>query len=310
MTQYTAESLDLSRLAPVPLVDADYATNLKARLTHFQALWNAARKLDPSLPPINTLALQTEPAVILAQEYQYADTLLRQLMNEIAADLRLATSQKAALDHLAATYHRTQRKLLVAADPVNGIAAVYESDAELRSRAQLAPEGLATFGLTPGGYIYKVRTAFADRIKSVTAINRGAGLVELRALGRAGDGTVSASLLAEIAGAFAAEDASQSTDILTVLGADVEPWTASLILSLLPGPDPDVVKAAAVEAVQAYGVAQHRLGAGLYGEAVTAAAHVGPVEKVRHAGGFTDRMPRPEAAPYLRSVRVVVEILK
>lgn len=306
MTAFTAETLDLSRLPAPSIADTDYDARKADLLAKFQALWAAARAMKPDLPPYDVAVVETDPAVILTEEFAYGDVLLRQAINDAANALRLAKSVGGDLDHVAATFHRTQRRIIVPADPVAGTAAVYESDEDLRSRAQLAPEALADMGLTPGGYVYKVRTAFADRIKHVFPINRGAGRVELRVLGRDGDGFVAPALLTEIIDAFRIEEGSQTTDVLTVLSAEVPRMSADVTLFLPSGPDPETAKAQARTNLIALGAALHRINAPFYREAVSAAAHVGPVITVRVNAPALDLLRRPEVAPFLAADAITV----
>lgn len=301
MTGYTAETLDLSRLPAPSLVDATYATILQARLDHLAALWATRQAIDPTLRDIELL-IKSSTEVLLTEEYATGDMLLRQAINDAANALRLAKAVGGDLEHLTATYHRTTRKL-IASTPAGDL---YESDDELRSRAQLAPEALAEMGLTPGGYVYKIRTAFADRIKHVFPINRGAGRVELRVLGRDGDGTVPPALIAEIIAAFQIEEGSQTTDVLTILSADVQRVSADVTLFLPPGPDPDAVKAQAAANLAALGTALHRINAPVYREALSTAAHVGSAITVRVNAPSTDLLRAPEVAPYLASDAITV----
>ena len=303
---YSAETLDLSRLPAPTIADTNFEARRADLLAKFQALWAAARALNPALPEYDVAMLETDAPVILTEEFAYGDVLLRQSVNEAANSLRLAKAVGGDLDHVAATFHRTQRKIIVPADPIAGTAAVYESDDDLRSRAQLAPEALADMGLTPGGYVYKVRTAFADRIKHVFPINRGAGRVELRVLGRDGDGFVPPALLTEIIEAFRIEEGSQTTDVLTVLSAEVPHVVADVTLFLPPGPDPETVKAQARTNLLALGAALHRINAPFYREAVSTAAHVGPVITVRVKTPALDLLRRPEVAPYLAADAITV----
>lgn len=311
MTAYSAETLDLSRLPAPTIVEVDFEARRAALLAEFQRLWAIARGLNPSLPDYDVTLLETDPAVILTEEFAFGDIALRQAINDAANTLRLAKAVGPDLAQIAATFHRTQRKILVPANPDAGLPAVEESDDDLRARAQLAPEALSDLGLTPGGYIYKVRTAFADRIKHCYQINRGAGRVELRVLGRAGDGTVGPALLAEIIAAFSGEDGAQTTDVLTVLSADVVPVVADVTLLIPRGPDPTVVIGQARTNLTALGTALHRLNAPYFREALSAAAHTGPVITVRVNAPSTDRLRAPEVAPYLTAdaISVTHEIL-
>lgn len=306
MTLYSAETLDLSRLAPAPLVAVDYEATLGARLDLLLELWATHRAKNPALPAIDTTTLESEPTVILNEAFAFSETLILQMINDAARQLRLAQATGAALDHLTTTFHRTNRQLLAPATDTTP--ALYESNDALRLRAQLEPEALAEFGLTPGGYVYRVKTAFADRIKDVRPINRGDGRIELRVLGRDGDGTVPPATLAEIAAAFRPEDAAQSTDVLTVLSAaiDHQDWTVTQVIRR--GPDAAAVAAEGKAGLEALAADLHRIGADVFREAISTAAHVGPVITVRVDGPVDDRLGRPEAAPYVDTVTVLTEL--
>ena len=305
MTLYTAEPLDLSRLDPEPLVVADAEATRLEMLGVLQTLWDEARVKDPTLPPIDVLGLRANPASLVTNEFAYGLTLVRQAINDTADALRLAKAVDGALEHLAATYHRTQRQIIVPATDTT--AAIYETDAELRSKAQLAPEALADLALTPGGYIYKVRTAFADRIKDVRPIRRGGGHIELRLLGRTGSGLVDDATIAEILRAFNPEGMTQSTDILSVFSAEIDVVAPRLTLVIGRGPDPVAVAAAARSSLAAYAASIHRVGKTVYREALSAAAHVSPVITVRVEDPMEDVIGDMARAPYIDPAAIVVE---
>lgn len=310
MTIFSAETLDLSRLPPFRLVDADYEAILAAHKAGFVARWGAERARDPTLPEYDVQGLETDPVVVAMEENSYRRLLDLQALNDAGRRLTLAYADGEALAHLAASYHRTERAIVV---PASGNApAIYESDDDLRARAQLAPEELADLGLSPGGYIGKVRRAFAARIKDVRPIRRGGGAVELRVLGRDGDGTVEDAVLAEIIRAFQPEGMTQSTDILTVFGAEIEHLTPHLTLLIPRGPDPVAVKTAARARLAGYRAGIHRIGASVYGEALTSAAHVDAVISVRLDTAVDEAgrvfAGRPEAAPYIDDVAVETEV--
>ncbi len=312
MTQFSATGLDLSRLATVPLFPVDHASILAARLAHLMLLWEEKRQANPALPVIDTNDIGSATARILTEEYATGEMLLVQMINDAAKALSLAQATGTRLEHLAATYHRTERAILVPATETTP--AIYESDDELRARAQLAPEELADLGLSPGGYIGKVRRAFAAEIKDVRPIRRGGGAIELRVLGRNGDGTVDTAILAEIIRAFQPEGMTQSTDILTVFSAEVEHLAPRLTLLIPRGPDPETVKAASRKQLDAYRAGIHRIGATVFAEALTSAAHVGPAITVRldAPGVDADRrvfVGRPEAAPYIGDIVIETEVV-
>ncbi|MCB8835937.1 baseplate J/gp47 family protein [Aurantimonas sp. VKM B-3413] len=305
MTLYTAEPLDLSRLDTAPLVTVDAEATRLQMLGVLQSLWDEARVKDPTLPPLEVLGLRANPAALLNNEFAYGLTLVKEAINDAADSLRLARAVNGALDHLTASYHRTQRQIIVPATETTP--AVYETDAELRARAQLAPEALADLALTPGGYIYKVRTAFADRIKDVRPIRRGGGHIELRLLGRSGDGAVDDATVAEVLRAFEPEGMTQSTDILSVFSAEIVPIAPRLTLVFGRGPDPQVVAAAARASLATYAASLHRIGTTVYREAIASAAHVSPVITVRVEEPAADIAGDIVKAPYIDPSAITIE---
>jgi phage-related baseplate assembly protein len=332
VTIYSAETLDLSRLAAPSLVDTNFEKIRAAQVAEFIRVWTLARQADPSLPAYDVQMLETDLPIVEAEAFSYGIMNFCQQVNDSADALRLAKAVGGDLEHLAATYHSTQRKVTIPANADTGAAAVYESDDELRSRAQLAPEALADLGLTPGGYMYKVRTAFTDKVKDVRPIRRGGGMVELRVLGRpetgdlvavknpdgsttytvdgrVSDGTVPETVVGDIIGAFNPEDASQSTDILTVYSSLVLPYTVDLTLVMRSGPDPEAVKGVAAPYIQALADSLHRIKSPVFMEAFSSAAHVGPVSTVRVNFPSSDMPAVPEATPFMTQFTLRTEVL-
>lgn len=333
MTAYSAETLDLSRLAAPSLVDTNFETIRASQITEFLRVWTLARQLDSSLPVYDVQMLETDLPVVEAESFAYGIMKFCQQVNDAADALRLAKAIGGDLEHLTATYHHTQRRVTVPANPVTGSPAVYETNDELRSRAQLAPEALADMGLTPGGYMYLVRTAFSQSVKDVRPIRRGGGMIELRLLGRpevgplksvrnpdgsttytvdgrVNDGSVPETVVGDVIGAFNPEDASQSTDILTVFSAEIDPYDVDITLVMPTGPDPEAVKTAAAPYVQALGDSLHRIRSSVFREALSSAAHVGPVSTVRVNSPSTDIPSRVVAAPFMRSFTLRTEVLR
>ncbi|MCQ4630939.1 baseplate J/gp47 family protein [Shinella sp. CPCC 100929] len=216
--------------------------------------------------------------------------------NEDARSILLAYAKGPALDHILTTYHRTPR--------LPG-----ELDEDYRARGQLAPEAMADLGITHGGYIFRVRSAFKDAIKDVRPIRRDGGRIELRLLGRNETGAVSDAVLAAIIRAFQPEGATQSTDILTVLPAEIDERHVTVRLAIPRGPDPTPVRLAARTKLEAYAASVHRINAGLYVDALYAAAHVPPVITVSMTGLTENILRRPEVAIRLVIDDVIVEVM-
>lgn len=306
MSTTTATTLDMSRLPAPTLLPVDYEALRGQMLAKFLACWDEARARDSSLPAYSVEQLESDPAGILTQEFAYFDILLRNLANDLADTLRLARASGPDLDHLATTYHNTPRLQLTPA--TDTAAATYEGDDEYRARAQLAPEALAQYGITPGGYIQRIKSLFGDRVLDVAAVRTGGGGLDLVILGRDGDGTPSPELIGDIAAAFAGEDASQSTDIVTVRAAQIRPAAVHIVLGIRRGPEPASVIGAATKAAAALAAERHRIGETLHVQALGAAARVAPARWARVVSPAGDVEGGAYGAPHVTSLLIAVEV--
>lgn len=304
----TASSLDLSRLGAPTLVKIDYEATLRVRLLKFKALWDAARAKDPTLPAFDVIDADGNPltqfdtSVVLEQEFAFGETMIGETINDHASALRLATAVDADLDHVAMTYKATERLIISPATETS--AEVLESNEELRARAQLADEARPLFGLTPGGYVWRVRKLFGDRVKDVRALRRPGGHLDLIVLARAGDGTPADTLIGDIQAAFDGEAGSQSTDIVTVRKARIVPAEVVVKLWVPNGPDPAVAVALATTAITNLGAERHKISETLHAQAIGAVAKSGAVRKVDVLGPLADVGGGPDGAPYISSIAV------
>jgi phage-related baseplate assembly protein len=233
----------------------------------------------------------------------YREQLLRAAINDAGLGTMLAFARGAALDHLAAFYGL--RRLLIA--PSDGAApATYEGDDDLRARVQAAPELLAGPGLTGGGYRAAALT-IAPELKDVGLIKREGGRVDVVLLARTGDGTVDVGTVDKVRAAFAGEDAVQLTDTVTVRSATIVPYAPVATVLIRPGPDPELVRAAAELRVRSYGAQRHRIGEIVYAQQIAAAASVGGAESALVDLG--DIVPGAGEAAYMTGATVTVEVL-
>lgn len=314
MTLYSAETLDLSRLGAPSLVETGYDAILQGRLAHLAALWAEAQAKDPTLPDLDPLTIKSSVSVILSEEYAFGDVLLRQAINDAADALRLATASGSDLRHLAKTYANTLPLVL---DPGDAMATpprepVIEGDAELRERAQLAPEAFPEFGLLPGGYIYRVRRVFGDRIKGVRALRRPGGRIDLIVLGRQGDGTPEATLIGDIQAGFAGEGDFLSTDTVTVLPARIVPYAIEGTLRLRPGPDPDVACEAGARRLARLTGERHAIAENVPLKQIEAAALGNPAvaEEIVLTSPTADVLGGADGAPYCTGIVLKPEVIR
>jgi phage-related baseplate assembly protein len=195
-----------------------------------------------------------------------------------------------------------------------------ESDEDLRRRAQLSFEGFSTAG-PEGAYIFhglgadpdvldisvdSPRFSMATIDPSIMAllpadsivlqVDYDAGLsdpmpgtVAVNVLSRTGNGTADAELIEAVSETLSTEDVRPLTDNVITRTAQIINYSIQAVLTVYPGPDSAVVLQAAIDAVEAYAEANHRLGrdvtlSGLYSalhqEGVQDVNLISPVAKV------------------------------
>lgn len=309
MTLYTADTLDLSRIDAPSLAEVDYEASVARLIAEFLRLWAQARLIDPTLPDYSVETLETDPMVILTQEFAFGDTLLRQAINDAANALRLAKASGADLDHIANTYHNTQRLVLDAGDATATPPRdpLYESDEAYRARAQLSLEAYPLHGLTPGGYVYRVRKLFGDAIKDVRTIRRGGGALDIVLLARAGNGAATPTMVGDLQALYESEDASACTDIPTAKAASIVQTPVRIVLGVPPGPDTAPIIAQATAAVAALAAERHRIGETLHVQALGAVARVGAARYARVELPTADVFGGSDGAPWVTTIQILTE---
>lgn len=269
MSTFTA--IDLDKLpAPTIIEQPGYETIL-------QALRDWLVQSDPALE--SALALESEPLNKVLEAWAYREVLLRAQINDAGRGNMLAFAQGAQLDHLAAFYG-VARQVLHPGDPNARppLAPVLEDDTRFRTRVQLALEGATTAG-PRGSYVFWALSA-ASEVKDVSVTSPSPGEVLITVLSALGDGAPSDGLLSLVADQLNGEDIRPLTDHVTVQAAVIVPYTLHADLQLFDGPDAELVRTAALGAVQAYVSAQHRLGRSVSISGLHAALHQPGVQKV------------------------------
>lgn len=243
-------AINLDRLtAPEIIEQLDFETIFAARKARLI-------ELAPDLAPV--LELQSEPLVQFLQEGSYRELMLRKAVQDAARGNMLAYATGEALDHLAAFYG-VARQIVQAGDPnaIPPTAAVMEDDTRLRARAQLAPEGMTTAG-TIGSYKFWALSASSE-VRDVAVLETAnPGEVRLVVLSTKGDGTASAGLLAMVDTVTTAHR--PLTDLVMVEAATILSFEVTAELTILHGPDGELVRQAAETAVQSYVSDQQVLG--------------------------------------------------
>jgi phage-related baseplate assembly protein len=287
--------IDLTRLSAPQVVETlNYETILAA-------LRDDLQNRDPAF----TALLESDPAYKVLEVCAYRELLIRQRVNDAARAVLLAYATGSDLDHLAALYG-VQRQLVDPGDPVAlpPVAATYESDAALRARVQLAPEGWTSAG-SSSAYRYHALSA-APQVKDVSVQSPSPGEVLVTVLSAVAPGAPDAALLDAVDATLSDETVRPLCDGVTVQAAQIIPYTISAALTLHHGPDAEVVRCSAEAAARAYAEAQHRLGADITLSGLYAALHQPGVQSVTLASPAAGLAVDDSQAAWCQALAVTV----
>lgn len=241
--------IDLSQLpAPRVVESLDFESVLQQRTEQFLSLLP-----DDLREQIKaTLELESEPLAIALQESAYRELALRHRINEAARSVMLAYAEGADLDHLAA--HLGVGRLVVApADPSTRppTPAVYESDADLRRRAQLAIEATTVAG-SRQAYVFHTLGAHPAVADAYIDPDAAAGEVRVVVLSRNGDGSADDDIIQSVFAALSAEDVRPLNDTVIVESASIVSFEISATLHIGEGPSASEVVAVAEAKLSSY----------------------------------------------------------
>ncbi len=316
--------IDMARLPPPDAVEElDFEQVLAAMKTEFTARY----------PEINTLNLESEPVVKVLEVAAYREVMLRGRVNQGVRACMLASAIGTDLDNLAALYG-IRRQVVTPADrqanpPVD---AVMESDAALRRRTQLAPEGMSVAGpgsaylfhalsggdrplsidvTTPkaGEIVLTYRfdpTGTGGKIKDASTASPKAGEVVVTLLGRDGDGTLDRDTLDSVLAHIGSDNIRPLTDKVSVRSATIKRFSIRAAIAIQNGPDRDVVMKVARQSLDAHIADLHALGRSVHINSIIAALHVDGVENVIVTLPSADITVEDTAAPYCSAVNLQV----
>lgn len=262
--------VDLSQLpAPNVVEPLDFETIFEQMLADLQ-------QRDPTF----TALVESDPAYKILEVCAYRELLMRQRVNEAAKAVMLAYSTGSDLDQLGANVG-VQRQVITPADDttVPPTPAVMESDEDFRARIQLSPEGYTTAG-SEGSYVFHGLGADAD-VKDIQAISPTPGKVTIYVLSRTGDGSAPTATITAVKNTLNSDTIRPMTDEVTVLSANIVNYTITAELTLFPGPDANVVKQSAIDAVAAFTEAQRRIGFDVTLSGIYHALHQPGVQNVK-----------------------------
>ncbi|EOC0041751.1 baseplate assembly protein [Cronobacter turicensis] len=295
-------TIDLSQLpAPDVVEELDFETILAERKATLISLYPEEEQAAIA----RTLALESEPIVKLLQENAYREVIWRQRVNEAAKAVMLAYATGRDLDVLGGNFG-VSRLVITPADEtaMPPVIAVMESDADFRLRIQQALEGLSVAGST-GAYEYHGRSA-DGRVADISVISPQPACVTVSVLSREDNGKASDELLTVVRNALNDEDVRPVADRLTVQSASIVDYQIVATLYLYPGPEIELVRAAAETRLQAYISAQHRIGRDIRRSAIFAALHVEGVQRVELAAPVADVVLDKTQASFCTSYQITV----
>lgn len=249
MAGYTA--VDLSQLPfPFAVEQLDYETILAEYVSDFLARM--------ALVDEEYALLESDPAYKVLEVTAYRELLMRQRVNEAIMAVCLAYALGADLDQIGARYN-TERLLIQAADPeaVPPTEDVFETDADYRSRIQLAFEAFSVAG-PEGAYKYFARRADPD-VLDVSVEMETPGEVIVTVLSRTGSGVPDSDVLDNVTAALSAETVRPLCDTVVVQAATIVEFSVAATLYIYPGPDQEVVLETAQAELERYLAESHRL---------------------------------------------------
>ncbi|MCH9300369.1 baseplate assembly protein [Pantoea allii] len=268
--------IDLSQLpAPEVIEVPDFETLLSERKENLIALYPA----DEQDAMRRVLALESDPLVKCLQENVYREILLRQRINEAAQAVMVAYALGTDLDQLAAN-NNLKRLTITPANPdaVPPVAAVMESDDDLRLRVPGAFEGLSVAGPTAA---YEFYAKSADgRVSDVSATSPAPAEVLITVLSRDNSGAATADLLNAVNAALNAETVRPVADRVTVQAAAIFDYQVTATLHLFDGVAAGPCLEAAQAAMAAYLADQKKLGRSVRRESYGAVLRVPGVDWV------------------------------
>lgn len=291
MADSTFTAVDLSRLPAPGIIIVEPFETIFARLVA------RAKSVIPDFE-----VRESDPQTKLLELFAYEIQVVQQRVNDAAKAVMPAFAVGADLDNIAALFFGVTRFEITPADTVLGTPAVMESDADLRRRMVLGPEGYSVAG-PEGAYTSLALSADAD-VLDASATSPSPGHVVVSVLARAGDGTASAELLAAVAAYVSDETRRPLTDYVTVQSAEVLPYVVDATLTTFSGPDGGVVLAAAEASLAAYVEESHKLGRDITRSGLFAALHVEGVQNVVLASPAADLIVSRTQAPHCTETNI------
>jgi phage-related baseplate assembly protein len=289
MAASTASTLDLSSLPPPDLIE---------QLSFDDVLARMVADVQARLPAFDA-TVDSDPAVIVLQVAAYHLQIHRAAVNDAARQLMVASATGSNLDQLAALV-RVQRLTIDEGDPARGIPPRLESDAALRQRITLGPEGFSVAG-PELAYVFHAKSA-DGAVRDASATSPVPGEVLVSVLARDGDGTAPGDLLAKVAAIVNSDSVRPLGDLVRVASGEIRRFELSARLVTFSGPDIDLVLSAARASLDAYLSGSRLLGRDITRSGIYAALHVPGVMRVEILSPASDVVCDATQAAYCTNI--------
>ncbi|MDF7673524.1 baseplate J/gp47 family protein [Acetobacteraceae bacterium ESL0709] len=255
------------------------------------------------LYPQYSTFLESDPAYKLIEAFAYRLALEKQRRNEAIRGVMLAYASGSDLDQLGANVN-VARLVIQPADnsAIPPTPAIMESDDNFRSRIQLVPESYSTAG-SIGSYAFWALKASPD-VMDVNVTSPTPGVVVVYVMGRSHNGQASNALLKTVLDAVNDDEIRPLTDQVMVKAAEIVTYQITATLDLFSGPDADVVKQAALGALQAYCDSTHKIGGMVATSGIYAALQQSGVRNVVLENWSGDLVLQDGQAPYCTAIEL------
>ncbi|MGI2144451.1 baseplate J/gp47 family protein [Shewanella frigidimarina] len=302
------ELIDLSK---VPVPDIIQPLNFEQRFAELkQILINIDERYQ------DVVALESDPITKLLQVFAYREMHLVAQVNDATRGNILASSTGNDLIALGSRYNLTPLVIQVGDNSaVPPIPEILEDEQSFKRRVQMAFDGLNTAG-SIDGYVFFALSA-DGRVADASAVSPDPCEMVLTILSIEGDGIASADLLKKVRAYFglSADGLSQSPtpskvrpqgDRVTIQSAEIINYNVEAQLQILPGPDSQVVLAAANQALARYQNEQRRLGADITLSGIYKTLHQNGVNNVSLISPAADVMILDHQAAYCTNVNISI----
>lgn len=273
-------TINMSALpAPQAVEELDFETIFAEQKTWVINQW-------PHLAP--ALELESEPLTVLLQAWSYRELIWRARLNDALKASMLAWAQGDDLLNLAAFFDLEK--------------AEGETDDQLRARCTLSLRALSTAG-PEDSYRYHAIATDPAAIKDADAHNGGAGVVNVAVLARAGNGTPSAALLANVRTRLNHKTIRPLTDTVSVIPAHIVPVVIDYQI-ILPGlPDDEHSLNVARQRLADYCATTNIIGGTITIADLYASLKNAGISNVILRSPTSDITTDRESAPYVSSIR-------